>query len=76
MDLSFRLPDPAATSELPAADMALLVAMLAERQAASATAQVQATLCVAPAAGEEPLAPAHGAFNIVMATRITEWKHA
>ena len=80
MDLSFRPFDPAAASQLPAADMALLVAMLTERQAASATAQVQAALtgghAVVEQGAAEPLAPVDGSFNPAMAARMIDWKQA
>ena len=45
---------------------------LAERQAASATARMQARLW---AAGSMFFAPVHGSFHAEMAARVDEWKH-
>ena len=77
MDLSFRLPDPAAAAELSEPDMALLIATLAQHQAASATAQVQAVIGAAHDADgalATLLAPADGTFNTAMAARIADWQ--
>ena len=79
MDLSFSLPVPTDPAALPDADMASLVAQFAERQADSATARIQAALtdgetpAEAPAE-DRPLAPATGAFNAGMATRLIAWQ--
>ena len=77
MDLSFSRLIAAADAPLPVADMALLLAMLAVRQGASATALVQAALdrSVA-AAGTDPLfAPTSGAFSPAMATQLADWRN-
>ena len=77
MDLSFPRPIAAGDATLSAADMALLVAALATRSEASATALVQASIDhPAETADEAPLAPASGTFNAAMAARLTAWKQA
>ena len=77
MDLSFSRLLPVADAPLPAADMALLVALVSAQQGASDTAQAQAALDrpadIAPA--EPLLAPASGTFSAAMAARLVDWRH-
>ena len=71
MDLSFTTFDKAYEITVLPGDLAALMVGVAQRQAASETAVVQARLCAAA----DPLLfrPLHGAFNGPMAATILRW---
>jgi hypothetical protein len=73
MDLHFTSFDRAAEVTLLPAELAVLFGGLAARQAASATARVQARLW---AADPVLFRPVHGAFHGPMAARVAGWRQA
>jgi hypothetical protein len=76
LDLSFARTaglDAAVVIALPA-ELAVLLAGVAGRQAASPTARVQARLAFTGAPGATLLAPASGAFSALTAAAIRRWQ--
>lgn len=75
MDLSFaRFDRDVATPALPTR-LAVLLAAVASRQAASPTARIQTRLSM-PIPAVAPLAPADGAFHRAAAAALARWREA
>jgi len=55
-------------------ELAALIAGVGARQAASATARVQAAIRGSAAAPRDPFPAAHGAFNAGVADVLSRWK--
>jgi hypothetical protein len=71
VDLSFRFDRPFAVTAYPT-ELAVLMAGVAARQAASVTARLQAQISRAmPLHGL--MSPTHGAFSLPAATALTHW---
>jgi hypothetical protein len=75
LDLSFARVSPfgSAVTALPA-ELAVLLAGVVARQAASPTARVQARLAIAVDAPGLVLAPASGAFHAAAAAALRRWQ--
>ncbi len=73
MDLSFRFDRDVAVMTAIPTELAVLMVGIAARQAASPTAQLQASLDRSEPAGGL-LTPAHGAFNRAAEAALTGWQ--